>query len=253
MMLSDKDIKNFLERKIQIPCKESNMQEAIQKSKRAYYETEERKFLSKAEFLYQQSRYIKKRWWLIQGLLLTVLWLFLKYLGGNCYTQRSIGIAAPLFVLLIIPEMWKNRNANAMEVECTTLYSIRQVYAARMILFAFVDLVLLSLFFTAASYIDRLEIWELVIQYFVPFNVACCISFHMLYSKRADSQIVALLLCIVWTVVWIQIALNEAIYEVISVPIWIALLSLSFFYMGYSIWKGQKQCIKNWGVKTLWN
>lgn len=66
-----------------------------------------------------------------------------------------------------------------------------------MILFAVVDLVLLSLFFTAASYIDRVEIWELVIQYFVPFNVTCCICFHMLYSKRADSQIVALLLCIV--------------------------------------------------------
>ena len=98
-----------------------------------------------------------------------------------------------------------------------------------MILFAFVDLVLLSLFFTAASYIDRVEIWELVIQYFVPFNVACCICFHMLYSKRADSQIVALLLCIVWTVIWIQIALNEAIYEVISAPVWIALLSLYFF------------------------
>ncbi|KAI4450280.1 hypothetical protein C823_004813 [Eubacterium plexicaudatum ASF492] len=139
MMLSDRDMKNFLERKIQIPCNESNMQEAILKSKKAYYKTEEEKFLSKAEFLYQQSRYIKKRWWLIQGLLL-------KYLGSNCYIQRSIGIAAPLFVLLIIPEMWKNRNANAMEVECTTLYSIRQVYAARMILFAFVDLVLLSLF-----------------------------------------------------------------------------------------------------------
>lgn len=253
MKLSDRDMKYFLERKMQIPCSESTMQEAILKSKKAYYEAEEERFLSKVEFLYQQSRYIKKRWWLIQGLLLTVLWLLLKYLGSNCYTQRSIGIAAPLFVLLIIPEMWKNRNANAMEVECTTLYSIRQVYAARMILFAFVDLILLSLFFIAASYIDRLEIWELVIQYFVPFNVACCICFHMLYSKRTDSQILALLLCIVWTVVWIQIALNEAIYEVISVPVWIALLLLSFFYLGYSIRKGQKQFTKNREVKTLWN
>lgn len=252
-MLSDRDIKKFLEENIQIPCDESNMQEAILKSKKAYYEAEEAKFLSKAEFLHQQSRYIKKRWWLIQGLLLTVLWLLLKYLGSSYYIQRSIGIAAPLFALLIIPELWKNRNADAMEVEGTTLYSIRQVYAARMILFAFVDLALLSLFFIAASYIDRLEIGELVIQYLVPFNVACCICFHMLYSKRADSQIVALLLCIVWTVVWIQIALNEAIYEAISVPIWIALLFLSFFYIGYSIRKGQKQFTKNWEAKPLWN
>ncbi len=36
MMLSDRDMKNMLERKIQIPCKESDMQEAVLKSKRAY-------------------------------------------------------------------------------------------------------------------------------------------------------------------------------------------------------------------------
>ncbi len=252
-MLSDRDMKKFLERKIQIPCKESNMQETVLKSKKAYYEAEEENFLSKAEFLYQQSRYIKKRWWLIQGTLLLVLWLFLKYLDSSRYTQRSIGITAPLFVLLIIPEIWKNKNADAMEVEGTTLYSIRQIYAARMILFASVDLVLLSLFFIAASYIDRLAIGELVIQFFVPFNAACCICFRMLYSKRADSQILALLLCIVWIVIWVQIALNQAIYEVISVPVWIVMLLLSFLYLVYSIRKGQKQFTKNWEVKTLWN
>lgn len=120
-----------------------------------------------------------------------------------------------------------------------------------MILFAFVDLVLLSLFFTAASYIDRVEIWELVIQYFVPFNAACCICFHMLYSKRTDSQIVAFLLCIVWTVIWIQIALNEAIYEVISAPVWIALLFLYFLY-GIQHLERAKTIHKNWEVKTLW-
>lgn len=246
MILSDRDMKNFLERKIQIPYNESNMQKAVLRSKKAYYEAEEEKFLSKVEFLYQQSRFIKKRWWLIQGLLLTVLWLLLKYLGSSYYTQRSIGIAAPLFVLLIIPEIWKNRNADAMEVEGTTFYSIRQVYVARMTLFALVDLMLLSLFFISVSYTAKLALWELAIQFFVPFNVACCICFRMLYSKRADSQILTLLLCV-------QIALNEVIYAVISVPIWIALLLLSFFYLGYSIRKGQKQFIEIWEVKKLWD
>lgn len=253
MRRSDRAVKMFFEGKTRITCDEAGMGEAILKARKAYYEAEEERLLSKAEFLYQQSRYIRKRWWLIQGALLTVLWLLLKYLGSSCYTQRSIGIAAPLFVLLIIPEMWKNKNADAMEVECSTLYSIRQVYAARMLLFAFVDLALLSLFFIAAAYIDRLVIGELVIQYFVPFNVACCICFRMLYSKRADSQIMALLLCVVWTVIWIELALNEAIYEVISVPVWIALLSLSLLYLGYSIRKGQKQFTQNEEVKALWN
>ncbi|MDE6312618.1 MAG: hypothetical protein K2M46_03200 [Lachnospiraceae bacterium] len=253
MILSNRDIKNYFENKIQVFCNETSMQEAVLKSKKAYYEAESAKSLSKTEFLYQQSKYIKKRWWLIQGLLLTVLWLFLNYLESSYYIQRSIGIAAPLFVLLIIPEIWKNKNADAMEVECTTLYSIRQIYAARMILFALVDLVLLSVFFAASSYTAKITIWELAIQFFVPFNVACSICFGTLYSKKVKSPILTLLSCFIWIAVWEQIVLNEIIYKLLSVPFWIAMLVLSFLYLGYSIGKGQKQCMETWEVKTLWN
>lgn len=63
-----------------------------------------------------------------------LLWFLLKYTDSNYYTQRCIGIAAPLFVIMLVPEIWKNRNANAMEIECTSYYSLRQMYAARMML-----------------------------------------------------------------------------------------------------------------------
>lgn len=61
-----------------------------------------------------------------------------------------MGTLAPLFVVLVLPELWKNRSSGALEIECTAYYSLRQIYAARMVLFGLVDLALLTLFFSAA-------------------------------------------------------------------------------------------------------
>lgn len=63
------------------------------------------------EFLYEQSKFIKKRWWFLQGAVLLFLWIWL----GRCTTDlkdtmRLLGIFATLFVILIVPEIWKNRQ-----------------------------------------------------------------------------------------------------------------------------------------------
>lgn len=57
-----------------------------------------------------------------------------------------MGAAAPLFALLILPELWKNQSSHTLEIECTTCYSLRQIYGARIFLFALVDITLLSIF-----------------------------------------------------------------------------------------------------------
>lgn len=253
MKLSNSDLKDYFEKNFRVPCEESEIQKTVSFARQAYFRAEEAGFLSKLEFLYCQSRYIKKRWWAFQGALLTLLWLFLKYADSTEYIQRMLGTSAPLFVLLIVPEVWKNRNANAVEVECTTVFSIREIYAARLVLFAMVDLTLLSIFFIAASYTAKLTLMELIIQFLVPFNVTCCICFRLLYSKKESAPAVALLLCIVWTAAWGWLLSDETVYQAVSVPVWGGLLLLSGVYLGYSIWKGQKSCIQTWEVKMVWN
>ena len=253
MRVSNKQMKKYLEKKISVSSDAAKIKETVQKATDVYYVMEEKKFLDKAEFLYKQSRFIQKRWWVAQGILLAVLWLILHYSESGYYIQRGIGIAAPLFVILLIPEIWKNKYYNAMEVECTTYYSLRQVYMARMLLFALVDMILLTVFFCAISYTGKLVMLELIIQFFIPFNITCCICFQTLYSKKTGSEIVALLVCMVWIVVWVQIVLNEAVYSSMSLPIWILSLIVSAAYLGYSIYRGQKKCIEMWEVTTIWN
>ena len=229
------------------------MQKTIAVSKSAFLAGESERTVSHAEFLYQQSRYIKKHWWLTQAVLLFLVCLLLHQTEGDLHIRRSLGIAAPLFVILILPELWKNRTYDAMEVEGTTFYTLRQVYAARLTLFAGVDLLLLTAFFIGASFFARVTVMELLIQFLLPFNVACGICFQTLYGGRNNSEAFSILLCSVWTGLWTLVVLNDAVYNAISVPVWMFLLTISFVFMGFSLRKGQKTINRTWEVQPSWN
>ena len=70
---------------------EEKLQRTLEKSKAAFRQGEESGALSWLEFLYQQSTYIQKRWWLAQGLVLLRC-------GCFCTFRRAIGISAAAWV-----------------------------------------------------------------------------------------------------------------------------------------------------------
>ena len=238
---------------LDIPCDETALQKTIDASKAAFVAGEAEQTLSSAEFLYQQSKYIRKFWWVAQALLLIALCLLMQISESDFYTRRALGVAAPLFVILILPELWKNRTFDAMEVEGTTFFPVRQVYAARQTLFAGVDLLLLTAFFFGASFFSRITVLELLIQFVLPFNVACCICFRSLYGGRNSSEAFSILLCSIWTGLWILVVLSDAVYSAISVPAWTVLIAASFAYLGYTIRRGQKNIYATWEAKPSWN
>ena len=232
---------------------EESLQRAIRRATAAFYEGEEARCLSRWEFLVQQSRCIQCRWWVLQVALLILVWCLLKAADSTAYVQRSLGVAAPLFVLLALPELWKNRSCNAMEVEGAALYSLRQIYAARLTLFIGMDVLLLSSFFLAARWSGTVTVWELLVEFLLPCNVSCCLCFACLYSPRHVSQSFSLLLCGIWTVGWELLVLNDPFYLAISVPLWQAMLALSFAALGACVWQGQRKWKQTWEVKPLWN
>ncbi len=239
--------------KFNIPIDESKLQKAIAVSKAAFLAGEAEKTVSYAEFLYQQSHYVKKHWWLIQAALLLFVCLLLHKTEGDLHIRRSLGVAAPLFVILILPELWKNRSFDAMEVEGTTFYTIRQVYAARLTLFAGIDLLLLTAFFCGATFFTRITLWDLMIQFLLPFNVACCICFRSLYGGRNQSEALCILLCSVWCGLWVLVISVDTLYHAISVPVWVAMLVLSFGNLTYTLCRGQQTISKTWEAKASWN
>lgn len=253
MKQSDQRIRNFLNHAEMEFYSESTLQETIRNAKISFYKGEAQSTLSSAEFLCQQSKYIHKRWWILQAIVLLMLWNLLGLTGHSNYLQRSMGVAAPLFAILILPELWKNRNSDATEVECTAYFSLRQVYAARIFLFALVDLLLLTSFSIAAVATGRLLLQDIMIEFFLPYLVTCCICFRCLYSPKIGSEYFAVFLCIVWSGIWTQVILHDQIYAAISLPIWYSMVALALFYLGFCIYKGQKNCREIWEVNPLWN
>lgn len=229
------------------PRQEEHMREVVRSAKTAFYEGELDDILTGAEFLFWQAGYIHKRWWILQGMLLMALWLFLCCVSaGDHDMQRLMGVAAPLFGIFILPEIWKNREANALEVEGAAYYSLRQIYAARLFLFGLVDVAMLTAFGLALVGGGRILMEEILFQFFLPLTVTGCICFRTLYSRRIGSEAAAVFLCLLWSAVWLQFVILENVYEKVAVPVWYGVLAAAFFYLIYCIYRGQKSCMAAW-------
>ena len=166
----------------------------------------------------------------------------LSSIHDEIYLKRSMGVVATLFVILIIPELWKNRSCECMEIEATSYYSLKQVYATRMLLFGVTDIFLITVFLGVVSAGLHYELSELVVQFLFPLCVTACICFGILCSKHSFSETVAIVLCVIWSAVWLFIVLNENVYIMVTVPIWSALLGATILFIAFAIYRVLKNC-----------
>lgn len=216
--------------------KEEKLQQTIRKSKEAFWIREKERSVSWLEFLFWQGTYIQKRWWLAQGIVIIISWGLLFLAKSSIYTRRCMGILAPVFIIMILPELWKNRSNGAMEIEGAAYFSLKKIYAARMLLFGMVDVSLLTIFGIVSVWAFQIAFIDLLIQFILPLNVTCCICFRSLCGKGSESMFLSLLLCLVWASIWTLVVLQDTIYESISPLIWGAGIIFSSFYLCYSIW-----------------
>lgn len=253
MRRDEREIRNHIAKIKEMHISEEKENRAIEAAKKAFYEGEQERDASFSEFLYEQSRYIQKRWWILQAAVLLGLWWLLVYTESGAYVKKGMGMAASLFAVLIMPELWKNRNTGAMEIEGTTFYTLRQMYAARIMAFALADGFILGIFFAAASLSGRITMWEAVVQFFIPFNISCCICFGTLYSRKTGSEVFSVFLCMMWDAVWFLFLLQEPIYEAVTKPVWALIFISSVLYLFYCVSRGQKKWRQMWEVQMLWN
>lgn len=253
MKRSDSRIRERLLDGVDRAVSESAVRAAVERSVYAFCAGEAQGRLSRTEFLYRQLHFIRKRWWALQGLLLFGLWLLLSQSDTDYTIRRGMGVAAPLFAVLLLPELNKSRCAGTMEVEGAAYYSLRQVYAARLTLYAAVDLLFLGVFGAAAVCVLHLPVREFVFQFFLPFNVTCGICFRTLYSRLFSTELYAELFCMLWAAAWLMLVTNEKAYCAVSVPAWYILSAASALYLAYGVYRGRQKCETLWEEEMLWN
>jgi hypothetical protein len=232
---------------------EEKLIQTILASKQALCNNSSEETISYFEFLYIQVNFIKKRWWLFQAGILILLWVYLYVTHGDFAVYRGIGILIPVFVILAIPELWKNIHSKSWEIENTAYYSLRQVYSARLLLFGGVDLLMLSIFMITSNIVMQISFYDILIQCLLPFNVTCCICFGILCGKRFSSEYIAIAFCMTGAAIWYQFVLNTELYTSLSKMILLGILALSTAFLLFTIRKLLKNCKCYGEVNLLWN
>ena len=221
--------------------REDKIQETIAASKAAFFDSAQQHTMHYFEFMFVQTAYIRKRWWLFQAAVLILLWQLLSNSVNDLFVRQSMGVLAPLFAILMLPELWKNRSNTSVEIENASYYSLRQIYAARMLVFALVDFSLLCLFSGVILCSAHITFWDILVHFMLPMMITCCIIFRTLSSRHIASELLAMLLCLLAAGIWLQIVSNNTLYEAISLPVWLFCLILSACYLAYCIYRSLRQ------------
>ena len=181
---------------------EEKIVDTVNKSIEIFYLKEQEKLLTYREFLWSQFRITQKKWWILQMLLLVGIGIALYFNQEIFIIQRGLGITSVLFVILIIPELWKNKSNQCMEIENTSYYSLRQIYSTRIFLFGLVDVILLTAFCIFLHGSLHITLLSLLSQFVFPAVVTACICFGLLCNKKNVNETISIVLCILWSVAW---------------------------------------------------
>ncbi len=232
-----KEIRDYGRRISSVAIDEAAIQATVQKSKEGFWTHEAEQSLTWPEFIYQQMYYINKVWWLLQAAVLILLWVLLKTARSETYIERCMGILAPMFIILVLPELWKNVSNCSMEIEGAALFSLQKVTAARMILFGMIDLVLLTAFITVGVSSTSITIWEMLVHFLLPMMVTTCICLRLFSVRYWKGILPSVAASLLWLTLWTLVVLRDDIYSLVSIPVWVGLLILSFAYICYCIYR----------------
>ncbi len=242
MALFEKKIEEYKEYLQEQDVAEELLQSVMVKCRTIVGEQQERR-MSYFEFLCNQLKFVKKRWWILQGTILILLYMLLNdFSNTSGEMERTLGSLSTAFATMIIPEIWKSRRSDMMEIEVSSFYSLRSICAARMLLFGIVDLIMLSLFFVVTYNTVQISIYSLIIKVLIPLNVSACISLKLLYAKCGVNEYVAVFVNVAWLMIWTLIVIQNNIYQLIVEPIWILILLFSFAYIIITAWKSKINC-----------
>ncbi len=241
----NKQLHSMKERETVVP-REEKIKETVASCKDIYFQQEQDRLLTYWEFLWTQFRYTRKRWWGLQAGLLLLACQIIPEMENN-YRIRSFGVIGCLFVVLIIPELWRNKDSDSTQVEAACLYSLRQVYSARITLFGIVDIALLTLFgFTLGRM--GFTLMEVLSQFLLPVTVTACICFSLLCGKSNFGETISLVACLMFGGAWWLILMNEGIYTRIVPSMWAALFALALVFFALSVHKTIHTTNQYWEV-----
>jgi len=217
----------------------NNFENEIKKTSLAaqesFYKSESKRILSFAEFLIGQANRIKKIWWLLQVLLLACITYVLHEEESYFSSKGNLSVCATLFIILLVPELWKNKEHKCVEIENSTFYSIRQIYTARLLVIGLVDVLIVTPFVLLLRKATGLGVNEIVIFFLIPMIATSAMVLILLSINKIHSQWITIVLCLVWAIFWWQITNLNTLYLKFMNSAWAIVFAVSIFILVIAI------------------
>ena len=244
----EKILKNMNKQNEQKPSKEA-IDSLVLKARELINSKDNESRIGFIEFIILQVKIMKKEWWLAQAFLLFIAAKWLSISDGEAYVQRGLSIIASLFVILVIPELWRNIENKSIEIEETSIFNLRKIYAAKLIAFGFVDTTILTLFCIYAVQMQEIMFADILKQFIFPIMIASMICMKAFSGRKYFNQLITMIICIAANMVWMIIVLNENIYLKITPFVWVVMFSTSILLTIYYIKKALRNNIRHLEVK----
>ena len=120
---------NFKDRmktsRIEVAIEEAEVKKLAAESREAFMKRESTRMLPYHSFLFSQLLMIKKYWWGVQFLILCAAWYIMATGDAASVIRREVGVLSILFVVSIIPELWRNLTDKCIEIEMASYSTTR--------------------------------------------------------------------------------------------------------------------------------
>ena len=121
------------------------------------------------------------------------------------------------------------------ELEQSCKYNLRQIVAIKLSIIGTIDLIIILAITLFTSLQTELPMWEMALYLFVPFNLACIVSFFVTSLARNKNSVFPIFPAGFGFAFLMLLCINRfSPYQSISIPIW---LILCFGTFAILIWK----------------
>lgn len=127
-----------------------------------------------------QFKYISPLLWFSQLLAIGICMLLISQISSD--TDMTAILSAISFIVALLgvvgfPEVCKSFSYQMWELEQSCKYNLRQIVAIKLSIIGTIDLIIILAITLFTSLQTELPMWEMALYLFVPFNLACIVSF----------------------------------------------------------------------------
>lgn len=185
-----------------------------------------------------QFKYISPLLWLSQLLAVGLCIFLISQINSSTDITAVLSVISCIVALLGVvgfPEVCKSFSYQMWELEQSCKYNLRQIVAIKLSIIGTTDLLIVLMITLLTSIQTNLPIWEMALYLFVPFNLACIVSFFVTSLARNKNWIFPIFPAGFGLSFLMLLCINRfSLYQSITIPIWFILCFCTFAVL---IWK----------------